>query len=103
MGVAHTESLKCPTFAKLSFAFDKFINERAAMLEKTLLTIGAVSIILGVIIFYIAGTFHSGHEPNNLVVPQYSANTNWVTVHLARVGDRRSWDSIGRGWSGLRL
>jgi hypothetical protein len=56
------------------------------MLEKTLLKIGAVSVILGVIIFYIAGTFHGGHEPHNLVVtlPQYSANTNWVTVHLGQ-------------------
>ncbi len=56
------------------------------MAEKTLLKIGAVCAILGVLVFLVAGAFHGGHEPHNLAVslPQYSANTNWVTVHLAQ-------------------
>ena len=56
------------------------------MSARTLLRIGAVAVILGVIIFYIADSFHGGHEPDNLVVtlPQYAANTHWVTVHLGQ-------------------
>jgi hypothetical protein len=56
------------------------------MLESTLLRIGAVSVILGVVIFSVAGIFHGGHEPHNLVVtlPQYSGNPKWLAVHLGQ-------------------
>ena len=56
------------------------------MSERVLLKIGAICVILGVIVFAVAGSFHGGHEPHNLIVtlPQYAANNNWMTVHLAQ-------------------
>ena len=56
------------------------------MVERTLLRIGAVSIILGVIIFSVSGAFHGGHQPDDLVatLPQYATNANWIVVHLGQ-------------------
>lgn len=56
------------------------------MVESALLRIGAVSVVLGVVVFSVAGIFHSGHEPHNLVdsLPQYSGNPNWLAVHLGQ-------------------
>ncbi len=56
------------------------------MLERPLLRIGAVSIILGVIISGVFGSFHGGHQPHDLVVtlPQYATNANWIVVHLGQ-------------------
>ena len=61
------------------------------MVERTLLCIGAVSIILGVIIFSVSGAFHGGHQPDDLVatLPQYAANANWIVVHLGQFCVRR--------------
>jgi len=38
------------------------------MSERILLKIGAICVILGVIVFAVAGSFHGGHEPHNLIV-----------------------------------
>ena len=56
------------------------------MVEGTLLRIGAVSIILGVIFFSVSGAFHGGHQPDDLVatLPQYATNANWIMVHLGQ-------------------
>jgi len=56
------------------------------MVECTLLRIGAVSIILGVIIFSVSGAFHGGHQPDDLVatLSQYATNANWILVHLGQ-------------------
>ncbi len=56
------------------------------MVERSLLRIGAVSIILGVIIFSVSGAFHGGHQPDDLVatLPQYATNANWILVHLGQ-------------------
>ncbi len=56
------------------------------MVERTLLRIGAVSIILGVVIFSVSGAFHGGHQPDDLVatLPQYATNANWLVVHLGQ-------------------
>ncbi len=56
------------------------------MVERTLLRIGPVSVVLGVIIFSVSGAFHGGHQPDDLVatLPQYATNGNWIVVHLGQ-------------------
>lgn len=56
------------------------------MLEHSLLRIGAVSIIFGIIISGVSDAIHGGHQPHDLVVtlPQYAANPNWIVVHLVQ-------------------
>ncbi len=60
------------------------------MVERTLLRIGAVSAIVGVVTLFVAGAFHGGHDPANLgaILPEYAANANWEMSTLAS-----SWDS----------
>lgn len=55
-------------------------------MEKTLLKVGAVSVIAGAFIFSIAGAFHGGHQPHDLAasLPEYSGNSNWLAVHLGQ-------------------
>jgi hypothetical protein len=54
--------------------------------ERTLLRIGAVSAILGVITLFVADTFHGGHDPADLeaTLPEYAANANWEVVHIGQ-------------------
>ena len=56
------------------------------MVERSLLRIGAVSVILGVTFFSVSGAFHGGHQPDDLVatLPQYATNANWIVVHLGQ-------------------
>ena len=56
------------------------------MVERTLLRIGAVSAIVGVVTLFVAGHFHGGHDPANLgtVLPEYAANANWEVVHIGQ-------------------
>ena len=57
-----------------------------AVVERTLLRIGAVSATLGVIILFVADAFHGGHDPADLeaTLPEYAANTNWEVVHIGQ-------------------
>lgn len=52
--------------------------------ERTLLRIGAVSAVLGVVILIGGSVIHGGDDPANLVVSltQYAANANWVVAHI---------------------
>ena len=56
------------------------------MVERTLLRIGAVSAIVGVVTLFVADHFHGGHDPANLgtVLPEYAANANWEVVHIGQ-------------------
>ena len=56
------------------------------MVERTLLRIGAVSTLLGVITLFVAEAFHGGHDPAGLeaTLPEYAANTNWEVVHIGQ-------------------
>ena len=57
-----------------------------AVVERTLLRIGAVSATLGVITLFVADAFHGGHDPADLevVLPEYAANANWEVVHIGQ-------------------
>lgn len=57
-----------------------------AVAERTLLRIGAVSAILGVITIFVANAFHGGNHPDDLeiVLPQYAVNANWEVVHVGQ-------------------
>jgi hypothetical protein len=54
--------------------------------ERTLLRIGAVSIVLGVLLGLTVGFFHGGSQPWDLqaTLPLYAANRWWELVHLAQ-------------------
>jgi hypothetical protein len=56
------------------------------VVERTLLRIGAVSTVLGIITLFVAEAFHSGHNPADLeaTLPEYAANTNWEVVHIGQ-------------------
>ncbi len=56
------------------------------MVERTLLRIGAVSAIVGVITLFVAEAFHGGHDPADFqaVLPEYAANANWEVVHIGQ-------------------
>jgi hypothetical protein len=57
-----------------------------AVVERSLLRIGAVSATLGVITSFVADAFHGGHDPANLeaTLPEYAANANWEVVHIGQ-------------------
>lgn len=67
--------------------------------ERTLLRIGPVSSVLGLVLSVVAGAFHGGSgEPNNLLatLPQYAANDHWELVHRSGLNIRHSTNRIGR-------
>ena len=51
-----------------------------------LLRMGAVLAFFSIPVLVISALFHGGHNPANLqaVLPEYSANPNWKTVHLGQ-------------------
>src|SRR5215210_2013650 len=57
-----------------------------AVVERTLLRIGAVSATFGVITLFVADAFHGGHDPADLeaTLPEYAANANWEIVHIGQ-------------------
>src|SRR5215216_1214852 len=57
-----------------------------AVAERTLLRIGAVSAMLGIITIFVANAFHGGNHPDDLeiVLPQYAVNANWEVVHIGQ-------------------
>ena len=58
----------------------------ASTSASTLPRLGAAAGSLGVVTFFVATAFHPGHDPGNLqaVMPEYAADPNWLTVHLAQ-------------------
>jgi hypothetical protein len=54
--------------------------------ERSLLRLGAISSVVGLVLSGVAGAFHGGMQPQNLqaVLPEYAANQHWELVHLAQ-------------------
>ena len=52
--------------------------------DRTLIRLGAVSAVLGVVVLIGGNAIHGGDDPANLAVslPQYAANGNWVVAHI---------------------
>src|SRR5574338_1732621 len=62
-------------------------NPTNAAFDRTLLRISAIVLLLGELLFGIAGYLHPAREPANshaAVFAEYASSTNWTLVHLGQ-------------------